>query len=638
MLTNTRRILLASVSCFVLHTAHAAAALPRPADAGRLGDAAMSATLALRLADPAGAEALLAQVSTPGDRLYRHFLTPAQFASRFGPAAADVAAVQASLAGFGLTATRASTTTLRVSGPAAAFERAFQVELHAFNMPAQAGTPAYEYHAPLQRPTVPAGMAAMVEAVVGLDSRPAHRPHLRHLAAALRPSAVALRDNPAIKPPDMPGSWTVTDFADYYNAVPLYKKGIDGTGRTIGIATLASFTPSDAYTYWNALGLKVSPTRITEIQVDGGSGAPGDMAGSDETTLDVEQSGGIAPGARVLVYEAPNTNQGFVDLFARAIDDNTADAISVSWGGWEIYADLANAPVANPVSGTDTSSLTALHALFMQAGLQGQSMMAASGDAGAYDANDQQTPPDYSLALSIDSPGNDPAMTAAGGTTLPATFSFKVKHQPDVVVTIPTERVWGWDYLVPLCTALKLDPVACGIVPVGGGGGVSVHFGVPGYQKGVAGVQVSQPDQQFIDEDTVPPTVIYTLPAGFAGRNVPDVSLNADPETGYVIGYTSSAPGSVYGLEEAGGTSFSAPQLNGVTQLLVQSAGGRIGLLNPLLYSQGKLLAGYVGAHAPLRFIKAGGNEFYRGRVGYSPAAGVGTLNVANLAAVVKGK
>ena len=131
----------------------------------------------------------------------------------------------------------------------------------------------------------------------------------------------------------------------------------------------------------------------------------------------------------------------------------------------------------------------------------------------------------------------------------------------------------------------------------------------------------------------MPPETLYTLPAGFAGRNVPDVSLNADPETGYVLGYTSSAPGSTYGFEQAGGTSFSAPQLNGVTQLLAQSAGGRLGLLNPLLYAQSKLLAGYEGAHAPLRFIKAGSNEFYKGNYGYSPASGVGTINVANLAA-----
>ena len=644
MPADTRRALLTAAACLAF-AAQAGAAVPfptartpHPQDVGRTVEARLSVTVVMRLADEAGAEALLARVSTPGDALFRHFLTSAQFASRFAPSAEGVAETRAVLAGYGLTVERAGTGTLRVSGTPDALARAFQVELHAFSVVAQGGAPAYGFHAPLQRPTLPARIAPFVRTVVGLDSRPALHPHLRHAPDALRPTAVQLRRVPAVKPPDMPGSWTVTDFADYYNATPLYKAGIDGTGRTVGIATLASFTPGDAYTYWRALGLRVSPTRITEIAVDGGPGAPSDLAGSDETTLDVEQSGGIAPGARVLVYEAPNTNQGFVDLFAKAIDDNLADAISVSWGGWEVYADFANAPVADPIGGAETGSLAALHQLFLQAGLQGQSMMAASGDAGAYDANDQQTPPDFSLALSIDSPGNDPAMTSAGGTTLAGTFSFTVKHKPDVVVTIPAERVWGWDYLVPLCRALKLDPVACGILPVGGGGGVSIHFPVPAYQKGVDGVQVSQPDQQFVDEDTVPPTVLTTLPAGFAGRNVPDVSLNADPETGYLIGYTSSVPGSTYGFEQAGGTSFSAPQLNGVTQLLAQSAGGRVGFLNPLLYAQSRLLAGYEGPHAPLRFIKPGGNEFYKGRYGYSPAAGVGTIDVANLAAVANSK
>ncbi len=639
MLANTRRALLTGVACLALAaTAHAGtpglAPMPRAADAGGLGEARLSVTLVLRLADPDGAAALLAHVSTPGDPLFRHFLTPAQFASRFGPSAASIAGVQAELAGFGLSVARAGTGTLHVTGTPAAFGRAFHLELHEFSVAAQGGRPAYGFHAPLQRPTMPARIAPLVQAMFGLDSRPVMHPHLRRLAAALRPSFVQLGRVPAIKPPDSPGVWTVTDFADYYDAVPLYRAGMDGTGRTIGIATLASFTPTDAYTYWGALNLPVSAKRITEIQVDGGAGAPSDDAGSDETTLDVEQSGGIAPGARVLVYEAPNTNQGFVDLFARAIDDNQADAISTSWGNWEIFSDYANAPVTDPAGGQETGSLAALHQLFVQAGLQGQSMMAAAGDAGAYDANDGMAPPDYSLALSVDSPGSDPAMTSVGGTTLADSFTFPVKHKPDVVVTVPTERVWGWDYLLPLCRALQQDPVACGILPVGGGGGVSIHFPVPAYQKNVAGVQVSQPDQQFINEDSVPPEVLYTLPAGFSGRNVPDVSLNADPETGYVIGYTSSAPGSTYALDQAGGTSFSAPQLNGVTQLLAQSAGGRLGLLNPLLYAQAKLLAGYEGPRAPLRFIKAGSNEFYKGNYGYSPAAGVGTIDVANLAAV----
>ena len=81
---------------------------------------------------------------------------------------------------------------------------------------------------------------------------------------------------------------------------------------------LASFTPSDAFAYWSAVGLNVNSNRIKIVNIDGGSGAPSDKSGSDETTLDVEQSGGIAPGAKMIVYEAPNTNQGYIDAFRQS--------------------------------------------------------------------------------------------------------------------------------------------------------------------------------------------------------------------------------------------------------------------------------------------------------------------------------
>ena len=69
-------------------------------------------------------------------------------------------------------------------------------------------------------------------------------------------------------------------------------------GRTVGIITLASFTPSDAFAYWKAVGLNIDPHCVEVINVDGGPGAPGDLSGSFETTLDVEQSGG-ATGDRI---------------------------------------------------------------------------------------------------------------------------------------------------------------------------------------------------------------------------------------------------------------------------------------------------------------------------------------------------
>ena len=115
---------------------------------------------------------------------------------------------------------------------------------------------------------------------------------------------------------------------------------------------------------------------------------------------------------------------------------------------------------------------------------------------------------------------------------------------------------------------------------------------------------------------------------------MPDVSFNADPVTGYLIVYTSDVNGFSV-LTGMGGTSFVGPQLNGVTALLVQNAGHRLGLLNPLLYGLA-LLGGAHGPNSVLNTISAGDNWFYAGRNGYSPAAGLGTINVARLAKVTK--
>jgi subtilase family serine protease len=124
---------------------------------------------------------------------------------------------------------------------------------------------------------------------------------------------------------------------------------------------------------------------------------------------------------------------------------------------------------------------------------------------------------------------------------------------------------------------------------------------------------------------------VYALPGNYPGRNVPDVSFNADPETGYLVYYTSSRTG--FGVEPGwGGTSFVAPQLNGVTALLGESLRSRIGLLNFPLYGLAFSKQGYQGSNPSLHAIKDGDNWFYYGRNGYNPAAGLGTLDVAHFA------
>lgn len=607
---------------------------PTAIDQGELGSVAaatpLTLTVTLRLTNLAEAEALLTSIYTPGNAKFHQFLSAAEFNARFAPSDEAVARVIAGLARYGLTAQRSTATTLSVSGLPADIERAFAVTLHRYSVKSHGGSPGFQFHAPLSAPSVPSELTSLVSAVAGLDTQPHFAP--RSHAAELPPKVSV---TPSKNTANQPGYYTVTDFDNYYDVQPLLQQGVSGAGGTIGILTFANYTPSDAYAYWSALGLKVSSKRLSVINVDGGPGAPSDASGSLETTIDVEQSGGVAPGANVIVYMAPNTNQGFVDLFAKAVDSNAAATLSMSWGAWEWFQNAENSPVTDPITGMTTGITQATHELLVRAALQGQTMLTSAGDGGAYEAdNDGFGPPDYSLVLSVDYPASDPAMTAAGGTTLASTQSFTITGQTKpYVINIPHERVWGWDWLEPLCEKIGVpDPTACGIFPGGGGGGVSVLFARPFYQYGVAGVQLSQPNQAFIQESPAPAQLLYALPAYYPGRNVPDISMDADPYTGYVVYYTSDQTG--YGIQAGwGGTSFVAPQLNGVSALINQYTHSRIGFLNPTLYALYANGAGYRGSRAPFHAIPYGDNWFYQGSYGYNPAVGIGTLDVANFAA-----
>jgi len=604
------------------------------------GTSPLSVTLTLKMPNQAAAESYLQSLSTPGSATYHQFLTPAQFRAKFAQSDQSVAAVVAKLAKYGLSATRSGASTLSVTGSAAAIERAFNVSLQVYEVAATGTSPAYRYLEPTTAARVPAEVSDTVAGVVGLSTRPKFIPNnLRAVDADRtldRKATLKSVKSAASDGYDKPGYWTVNDFTKYYDATPLAAKGVTGKGRTLAIVTLANFTVSDAYAYWAAVGLDVAKNRVTVVAVDGGAGPPSDASGSDETTLDVEQSGGIAPGAKIIVYQAPNTSQAFVDAFVKAVEDNKAESISVSWGEWEWFDNSYYSPVIDPYTGETVSTLQAYTQVFLQAALQGQTMYAAAGDAGAYDVNRGAPPPDFSLALSVDDPAANPYITAAGGTTLAADFVFEITATGQLVpVAIPHERVWSWDYLVPLCDILEYDPVDCGIFPVGGGGGISFEYPLPFYQKDLAGIMKTQPEQQFIDYDTIPPTTLLSIPANYAGRNVPDISFNADPYTGYVLYYTSSVSG--FGIDSGyGGTSFVAPQLNGVTALLGQYLGGRIGLMNVPIYEFAKTAGAYTGASAPFHVIKYGNNDYFSGTDHYTPAAGIGTLDVFNFAEALK--
>lgn len=641
------RCLLVQLSVLCL-TIVANATKPQAIDLGPLSEqerqTPISVTMTLALPGLAEAEKLQQAIYTPGSSEYHQFLTPDQFTARFGPSQADVAKVIAALSKHGLTAERTTATTLCVTGKPADLERTFAVSLHKYEVAAHDNLPGYTFRAPTTHPTLPAEIGGTVTAVFGLDNHPVAHPHVATTSAALRPvasGATSTRNGKTF------GNLTVTDVAALYDVDPLYQSGMSGNGRTIGIMTLAAFTPSDAYAYWQAVGLQVTPNRISIVNVDGGPGAPSDASGSIETTLDVEQSGGLAPAAKIIVYQAPNTAQGLVDLYAAAVEANKADSLSTSWGLAEILWPLDD-PITDPTTGSPHGDvMVAGHELFLRAAIQGQSVFASSGDNGAYEVNgdlgcygpyNASVPGSCSLTLTVSYPASDSYLTAAGGTTLGGHQVYCLNSActaPTYPIEIPQERVWGWDYLIGLCNALGFNPIPCGIYPAGGGGGVSVVFPVPSYQQGLPGIQTSEPDQNFYWE--VPGLGLYfvPLPAYFAGRNVPDISLNADPETGYIIYYTSDRTG--FGVETFyGGTSFVAPQLAGVSTLLEQSVGKRIGFLNPTIYGLAASGQAYGGSKAPLNQITTGDNWFYVGSPGYNPGSGLGTLNVANLATALQ--
>jgi kumamolisin len=515
----------------------AIAAPPQAIDRGPLkalaGDTPISVTIALALPALDEAEKLQQALYTPGEPQFHKFLTADQFVARFAPSDAEIARVIAALTRYGLAAEKTTATTLRVSGLPADMEQAFSVSLHSYEVAPQDKSPGYTYHAPLSRPTIPAEISAAVATVAGLDNHPVAHPHLQtaHLFKPPESPGVPLKatGNPL-------GLLTVNDFASQYDVEPLYNKGVTGRGRTIGIVTLAAFTPSDAYKYWQAVGLKVASNRIQVVNIDGGPGAPSDASGSLETALDVEQSGGVAPAAKIIVYQAPNTGQGWVDAFAAAIDANLADSFSTSWGNWEwFFANTEAYPaVIDPITGRTVVPLQAFQELLLRAAIQGQSASAASGDGGGYDVvNDLGCQVPYSAAvanscsatLTVDYPASDPLMTAGGGTTLPGQLQFCLNAActpPYYDINIPHESVWGWDYLEGLCKVDGYsDPVSCGIFPWGGGGGVSIEFAEPLYQFGLNGIQLSQPGQAF---SLQPYGLLDSLPANYAGRNVPDVA------------------------------------------------------------------------------------------------------------------
>jgi kumamolisin len=596
------------------------------------------------------------------------YLSVKTFASEYGQTRAHVAALQKYLKGYGIRSTvYADRMDVSATGRAHEWNKALSVTQSEYTVAAvpargdQPARPAVTFHGTTDKPLLPKSLASFVYSILGLTNYPvASSNAVRTPTPEKRSKQKGLQE----------GNRTPANFAEQYNLTPLYKAGAKGRGETIGIITYASLKPSDATHFWSSvLKIKTKANRIKLDNIDGGSGKVSLNSGSDETTLDVEQSGALAPDANIVVYQAPNTDYGTADAWFSAASQNSAGTISTSWGQSEIFNEA--------IAASRTESAT-FGGIYDEAGLemaaQGQSAFDASGDSGAYD--DVADPTPYT-ELSVDNPANSPWVTAAGGTTNPGAIPL-YDDQGDLAATvhIAAQRAWGWDWLFPYYYLFSdqnsgatfgseppfvEDPYYAG----GGGGGYSVVEGQPAYQSKIKGiddyhyVEYEQPTDYVKygtttacttpsatclptewtawDASSTAPATPPVLPNTFSGpggRAVPDIVADADPYTGYEV-YFSKFPsvGLPALLTGYGGTSFVAPQLNGSAAVIDSYLHHRTGFWNPAIY---KFAADKsITPFTPLDAESANNdNLFYTGTTGaiYNPGSGLGVPNLDKLA------
>ncbi|MEO8724545.1 MAG: protease pro-enzyme activation domain-containing protein [Acidobacteriaceae bacterium] len=252
------------------------------------------------------------------DELGGRTLSPDEFAKTYGADPADIKRMHDFAAAHHLKVAshknEIATRTMKLSGTVAAMEKAFGVTLHKYDGPQGS------YRGREGMVHIPQDCAGMIEAVLGLDDRPQAKPHFRWLngappAAQPRASNVpaqgtttqaAADQNPAKKKKAVNVSYTPVQVAQLYD----FPTGGNGGGETIGIIELGGgYNPSDIQQYFQQLGL--TPPSVTAVSVDGGMNQPTTANSADaEVLLDIEVSGGVAPGAKIVVYFASNTDQG----------------------------------------------------------------------------------------------------------------------------------------------------------------------------------------------------------------------------------------------------------------------------------------------------------------------------------------
>ena len=321
---------------------------------------------------------LLRQQQTRGSAQYHHFLTPEEYAARFGPNPDDVAKVTAWLAQQGFSNVQLARSRMFVSfeGIAAQAQTAFHTSLHNYQWNGEA------HYANAADPQLPAALSGLVESIRGLNDFRMRPQGIRKLHSHFTSS--------------ISGSHFIApgDFAAIYNVQPLYQAGLDGTGVKIAVVGQSDIQLSDVRDFRSAAGLSPNDPTIIVTGTD-----PGLQQSSDdesESDLDIEWAGAVARNATIVFITSTNVDNSI----SYAIDNNIAPILSISYG-------LCEASTGRAETATEASE-------YKQANAQGMTVFSATGDAGAADCD---TTAPARRGLGVDVPSSLPYVTGIGGTT-----------------------------------------------------------------------------------------------------------------------------------------------------------------------------------------------------------------------------
>ncbi len=515
----------------------------------------------------------LVAMHTAGNAMYRKWLTPQQFDARYAATPAQTQAIVEQLTAAGLQATVIAGHRIHVSGTSASVEKAFATTL---------------YHAAYQNghqtimtlhPVPTSGaMYATGALVTGFSGT------IRLHSFAHKSAIPANRYSTA-------GPYWFDDLKQAYS-FPSYQ-AYNGAGTTIGVLISNDFSQSDMNLYFGHE--KLTSPSFTTINVDGG--APFDPSDSLETNLDLQQTGGMAPKAKILLYNLPDlSDDSLMDGLSQILTDNKTDVVNMSFGEAELFYTAADN------DGEDFTYLAQEEDdLFAQGNAQGITFVAASGDSGALAAVPvdcfNYEPNCGKFQLSVNFPASSPHVVAVGGTNLKTTY----------FPTSPASLYISEEaYADPLAEDIFYGTSATGGY-WGSGGGNSILFAKPAFQ-------------------------LFTKTGSATARTVPDLALHMGGCPGGVLGTCNPLDsadlevlgGVLYGVI---GTSASSPDFAGLMALAIQQYGTRFGNANYYIYLLALAQSKGLIANVFHQGVPGFNGYYYTTPTGYNRVLGNGTLN-----------